>query len=340
MTKSLKVVGIGNAIVDVLARVQEDFLASNGVEKGIMTLIDTDRATELYAAMGPARELSGGSAANTIAGLGMLGAPAGFIGKVRDDQLGRIFAHDIRSLGIAYDTPMAPMALEGPETGRCMVLVTPDGERSMSTYLGVSADIAPDDINGAMIADAEWIYLEGYRFDGPESQEAFARAIAAARSAGGKVALTVSDPFCIERHRDAFAQMIRNDVDLLFANEAEMHALYQTDDLEVAMQQARAEVEMVACTIGPKGAWMLNGGEKVLAPPASAKRVDATGAGDLFATGVLYGLVTGSDLETAGRMGCLAAGSVISHIGARPEEDLRTLFTANGFPVEQAAVDA
>jgi sugar/nucleoside kinase (ribokinase family) len=325
--KPIQVTGIGNALVDVLAKVEDDFLTDNAVEKGVMTLIDTDRAASLYGAMGPAQEISGGSAANTLAGLGMLGAKSAFIGKVRDDQLGAIFAHDIRSLGVGYDTPMAPKTTE-TETGRCIVLVTPDGERSMSTYLGVSAELGPDDIVAEEIAASEWIYLEGYRFDGAEGKAAFRKAVAAAKAAGTKVALTVSDPFCIDRHRDDFAAMIRDGVDLLFANEAEIKALYETEDLGQAMKQAQAEVELTACTVGSKGCHVVTRDDIRDVPATDMPMVDATGAGDLFAAGFLYGLVEGRDVSACGRMGCLAAGEVISHIGARPQQDLKALFRA------------
>ena len=324
--KDFDVVGIGNAMVDILARVEERFLDDNGVQKGIMQLIDGPRAVELYGRMGPAREVSGGSAANTIAGLGMLGAKAAYVGKVRDDQLGAIFAHDLRSLGVAFDVPMAPRSLEGEETGRCMVLVTPDGERSMNTYLGVSAQLGPDDIDEELMQRTRWIYLEGYRFDGFESQEAFRKAIAACKGAGGKVSITLSDPFCIERHRSLFRQLVREEIDLLFANEHELVSLYEAPTLEDAMTAARAEVETVAVTVGPAGAYVLQGESTVHAPAAPMRRVDATGAGDLFAAGFLYGLTRGRDLATCGTMGCVAAGEVISHVGARPEEDLKALF--------------
>lgn len=328
--KRFDVVGIGNAIVDVLARVTEDFLVENKVEKGIMTLIDAERAISLYGAMGPAQEISGGSVANTIAGLGMLGAKSAFVGKVKDDQLGAIFAHDIRSLGVAFDTPMTGRDRLDEETGRCIVLVSPDGERSMNTYLGVSADLAVSDIDEALMADTRWLYLEGYRFDGFESQEAFRKAIAACRGAGGKVSITLSDPFCIERHRDLFRAMVRDEVDLLFANEHELVSLYQTATLEDAMDEARKEVELVACTVGPAGAYVLQGERTVHAPAAPMKRVDATGAGDMFAAGFLYGLTRGRNLLTCGTMGCVAAGEIISHIGARPEENLKELFDRFG----------
>lgn len=327
--KPFQVVGVGNALVDVLAQVEDAFLAENGVEKGIMTLIDTARAVELYGHMGPAVEISGGSAANTIAGIAALGGRTAYVGKVKDDQLGRIFQHDLRAQGAAYDTPLAPSNAEH-ETGRCMVLVSPDGERSMNTYLGWSEFLAPGDIDPAQMAAAEWIYLEGYRFDGPESHAAFAKAIAATKGAGGQVSITLSDPFCVERHRDAFLTMVKSDVDLLFANEHELKSLYQTEDLEEALSAARADCPIVACTVGAEGAHMIAGETRVHAPATAPKVVDVTGAGDLFAAGVLYGLTHGADLLTAGRMGCIAAGEIIGHMGARPEADLATLMAAEG----------
>ncbi len=265
MSKRIQVVGIGNAIVDVIASVEESFLAENGVEKGIMQLIDTARAVELYGRMGPAREVSGGSAANTVAGLAALGARTAYVGKVKDDQLGAIFAHDLRAQGAGYATPLAPRD-HPAETGRCMVLVSPDGERSMNTYLGVSEFLGPDDIDEAEMAGAEWIFLEGYRFDGPDSHAAFAKAIRAAKGGGGKVAITLSDPFCVERHRDAFLAMIRADVDLLVANEHELCSLYLTDDLETAMARAEAEVPVTACTVGARGAHVLASGDAGACP--------------------------------------------------------------------------
>jgi sugar/nucleoside kinase (ribokinase family) len=332
VTKPLQVVGIGNALVDVIAPVADGFLAENGVEKGIMTLIGTARAVELYSRMGPAREVSGGSAANTIAGLAALGARTAYVGKVKDDQLGAIFAHDLRAQGAAYDTPPAPRD-HPAETGRCMVMVSPDGERSMNTYLGVSEYLAPSDIEPGQMAASEWIFLEGYRFDGPESHAAFAKAIEATKSAGGKVAITLSDPFCVERHRDAFLAMIRIDIDLLVANEHELMSLYLTDDLEKAMARAAAEVPVTACTVGARGAHVLANGTRVHAPATKVDVVDVTGAGDLFAAGLLHGVTSGQDWLTCARMGCVAAGEIISHIGARPEADLRALFAAHGLPV-------
>jgi sugar/nucleoside kinase (ribokinase family) len=329
MSKSYQVVGVGNALVDVLSHCDEDFLTRNAIEKGIMQLIDTGRASELYGKMGPATEVSGGSAANTIAGIAALGGRTAYVGKVRDDQLGDIFAHDLRAQGAHYDTPRAN-GDSGHETGRCMVLVTPDSERSMNTYLGVSEHLGPEDIDEALMAEAEWLYLEGYRFDGPDSHAAFDKAIKACKSAGGKVSITLSDPFCVERHRDAFRDMIRDHVDLLFCNEHEIAAMYETDSLEAAMTQAEKEVETVVCTIGAKGAFVLAGGERYHAPAAATRVVDLTGAGDLFASGFLHGLVNGRDMLTNARMGCVAAGEVIDHIGARPDADLKALFAQHG----------
>jgi sugar/nucleoside kinase (ribokinase family) len=327
--KRFQVVGIGNAMVDVLSRAEDAFLADAGVQKGIMQLIDMERAVDLYARVGPAKEVSGGSAANTIAGIAHLGGRTAYVGKVKDDQLGAIFAHDLRAQGAAYQTALA--AKDHPdETGRCIVLVTPDGERSMNTYLGVTEFLSPDDIDPAMMADTDWIYLEGYRFDGPESHEAFAKAIKAAKSAGGKVALTLSDPFCVERHRDAFRDMIVADVDLLFANRAELLSMYQTEDFDVALSKAAGEVAIVACTEGDQGAHILTQGQRWHAPAVPTRIVDATGAGDLFAGAFLWAMAEGRSPQEAGNMGCVAASEIISHIGARPEADLNTLFKTHG----------
>lgn len=327
--KKYQVVGIGNAMVDVLAQATDGFLDEVGIRKGIMQLIDLKRAASLYDRIGPAREISGGSAANTIAGIAHLGGRTAYVGKVKDDQLGAIFAHDLRAQGADYQTGFAPPDA-GQETGRCIVLVTPDGERSMSTYLGVTEFLSPSDILPEQMAEAEWIYLEGYRFDGAESHEAFAKAIAACRGAGGRVSLTLSDPFCVERHRDAFREMIRKDVDLLFANRAEILSMYQTEDFKAAMQAAAAEVAIVACTNSEKGAHIWSEGQHWHVPAIPTQIVDATGAGDLFAAAFLWGLAEGHPLETCGRMGCIAASEVISHVGARPEADLRALFRQHG----------
>lgn len=327
--KKYQVVGIGNAMVDVLARAEDAFLAEAGVEKGIMQLIDMDRVVDLYSRVGPAKEISGGSAANTIAGIAHLGGRTAYVGKVKDDQLGAIFAHDLRAQGAGYDTKMAPKSEEA-ETGRCIVLVTPDGERSMNTYLGVTEFLSADDIDEAQMAEAEWIYLEGYRFDGPDSHAAFAKAVAACKGAGGRVSLTLSDPFCIERHRDAFRDMIRDHVDLLFCNRAEMRSMYQTEDFDAALAQAASEVTIVACTDSENGVHVLAEGQRWHVPAVPTQIVDATGAGDLFAGAFLWGLTNGHDLQTCAMMGNVAASEVISHIGARPEADLKALFRGQG----------
>lgn len=329
MTKQYQVVGIGNAMVDILSHCDDAFLAQNGIDKGIMQLIDMTRAQSLYSRIGPAEEISGGSAANTIAGIAHLGGRTAYVGKVKDDQLGDIFAHDLRAQGADYDTARAPRIFE-EETGRCIVLVTPDGERSMNTYLGVTEFLHPSDIDETLMADAEWVYLEGYRFDGEESHEAFAKAIRAAKSAGGKIALTLSDPFCIERHRDAFRTMVQNDIDLLFANRAEMLSMYRTDDFEAALTQAATEVEIIAATESEHGAHILSGGQRWHAAAIPTDIKDATGAGDLFAGAFLWGLTHGHDLHTCGNMGCVAASEIISHIGARPQADLKQLFQTHG----------
>jgi len=327
--KKYQVVGIGNAMVDVLARADDSFLAAAGIGKGIMQLIDMDRAVSLYASVGPAKEISGGSAANTIAGIAHLGGRTAYVGKVKDDQLGAIFAHDLRAQGAGYATAMAPKT-ETAETGRCIVIVTPDGERSMNTYLGVTEFLSPDDIDDAQMAEAEWIYLEGYRFDGPESHAAFAKAIAACKGAGGRVSITLSDPFCIDRHRDAFRHIVRDHVDLLFCNRAEILSMYQTDDFEAALSNAASEVAIVACTDSEHGVHVLSAGQRWDVPAVPTQIVDATGAGDLFASAFLWGLTTGQDLDTCAKMGNLAASEVISHIGARPEADLKTLSKSRG----------
>ncbi len=327
--KDFQVVGIGNALVDVLSHCEHDFLVANGIEKGIMQLIDAERAVSLYGRVGPSQEISGGSAANTIAGIAHLGGRTAYVGKVKDDQLGAIFAHDLRSQGAVYETAFAPRT-HPAETGRCIVLVTPDGERSMNTYLGVTEGLTVDDIDTAQIAAAEWIYLEGYRFDGPESHAAFDKAIKAAKAAGGRVSITLSDPFCVERHRDAFRAMLRDHVDLLFCNRAEILSMYQTDDFDAALRNAGDEIAIVACTDSENGAHVLSGGSYHHVPAYPVDIVDATGAGDLFAAAFLWGLCAGHALDTCGRMGCAAASEIITHIGARPDEDLTALFRQHG----------
>ncbi|MEM7745590.1 MAG: adenosine kinase [Pseudomonadota bacterium] len=325
MSDRLDVVAIGNAIVDVLARVEDPFLSENAVEKGIMTLIDQDRALGLYDAMPPAEEVSGGSAANTAAGVGALGCKAGFIGRVKDDQLGQIFAHDIRALGVHYAGPITP---DGAETSRCLVLVSPDGERSMSTFLGASTQLVADDIDTDLLGRTDWLYLEGYLFDTPEAKAAYARAIWATKRGGGKTSITLSDPFCVDRHRDDFRLLIKGEIDLLFANQAELLSLYEVSDLDSALDMVAQDVDAAAVTLSDQGSVIVRGRDRTWVGATNVKVVDTTGAGDLFAAGFLAGLAQGADDAGAARMGAIAAGEVISHLGARPEADLKALVAA------------
>jgi sugar/nucleoside kinase (ribokinase family) len=323
------VLGIGNAIVDVIARAEEDFLLKQGMRKGAMALIDQARAEAIYDAMGPAVEMSGGSAANTIVGLASFGAPTAFVGKVKDDGLGRAFAHDIRAAGVTFAT--AP-ASGGASTGRCYVLVTPDGERTMNTYLGAAQDLDPADIDADMIAASRIIYLEGYLWDPKHAKDAFLKAAKIAHQAGRKVALSLSDAFCVDRWRDEFLQLMRSrDVDLIFANEAELRSLYQSSDFNSAIAALRSDIEIAVVTRSEKGCLVIgpDGIEAVPAFPVE-RVVDTTGAGDLFAAGFLYGLARGADDRTCGRLGALAAAEVIQHLGARPETSLRDLARDNG----------
>lgn len=320
---SLDVVGVGNAIVDVLSPEDEAFLEEHGLVKGTMALVDTARSAALYDAMGPAVEVSGGSAANTLAGLASLGGTGGFIGRVHADQLGEVFTHDIRSLGVAF--PVAP-ATEGSPTGRCLIVVTPDGERTMSTLLGAAGELGPDDVDEELVASAAVTYLEGYLFDKGPARAAFARAAAAAHGAGREVALTLSDSFCVERARSAFRQLVVDEVDVLFANAGEMRLLYETDDLEAAIGQAADTCRTVVVTRGADGSTIVVGGDRhdIAAEPV-AEVVDTTGAGDLYAAGFLYGHTRGMDPQRCGRLGSVAAAEVISHLGARPVADLADL---------------
>jgi len=312
----LDVVGIGNALVDVLSHADDVVLGRQGLVKGTMQLVDEDRARALYDAMGPGVEISGGSAANTMVGVASFGGRAQYVGKVRDDQLGEVFGHDLRATGVGYDTPRAT---SGPATGRCLILVTPDAQRTMSTFLGASSRLGPADVDRTLIARARILYLEGYLFDPPEAQEAFRAAAAFAHAAARKVALTLSDPFCVDRHRAAFLDLVQNHVDILFANEAEIRALYQAADFDSALRHVRGHCEIAALTRSADGSVLVGGGKvhTVAAHPVSAV-VDTTGAGDLYAAGVLYGMSRGLDLPTCGRLGSLAAAEVIGHVGARP----------------------
>ncbi len=320
---SLDVTGIGNAIVDVLARADDGLLAENGLEKGAMTLIDAARAEELYGRMGPGLEVSGGSAANTLAGLASLGGRGAFIGKVRDDQLGQVFTHDIRAAGTRYETTPA---LEGPPTARCLVLVTPDAQRTLQTFLGVSVELGPEDVDPVLVRGAQVTYLEGYLFDPPRAKAAFRAAVEIAHGAGRRVALTLSDPFCVDRHRSDFRSLVEGHVDLLFANEAEIMSLYEVGDFDSALQHVRGHCEVAALTRGEKGAVIVAGEEVHVIDAEPVERVvDTTGAGDLYAAGFLHGFTHGHDLAACGRLGALAAAEAISHYGARPEAPLAEL---------------
>jgi len=319
----LDVIGIGNAMVDVLSQAEETLIARQGLVKGTMHLIDEARADELYQAMGPGVEISGGSAANTVVGVASFGGRAHYVGKVRDDQLGDVFGHDLRSTGVGFDT--AP-ATSGPPTGRCLILVTPDAQRTMGTFLGASVRLGPADIDPKLIARARILYLEGYLFDPPEAQQAFRVAAAAAHAAGRKVSLTLSDPFCVDRHRVAFLDLVRHHVDILFANEAEICALYQVNDFDTALARVRGHCEVAALTRSAHGSVLVSDGAQhaVKAHPVPTV-VDTTGAGDLYAAGVLYGLSQGLELPTCGWLGSLAAAEVIAHVGARPMVPLAQL---------------
>ena len=324
---STQVIAIGNAIVDVMAPCDDVLIERFGMVRGGMTLIDTARAHELYDAMGPAREISGGSAANTLAGLAALGSSCGFIGQVADDQLGEVFAHDIRAGGIRFDTP----ARAGdPPTARCLIFVTPDGQRTMNTFLGASQFLPPAALDEAAIADAEILYLEGYLWDPEEPRAAMRRAIAAARGAGRKVAFTLSDAFVIERHGDDFRAMIAaGDIDLLFANHVELASLTGLDDFDAGLADLAPKVPLLVVTRSEHGAVAVTGGERTDVPAQPvAKVVDTTGAGDLFAAGFLHGHVNGRPVAECLTLGAICAAEVISHYGARPEADLKELVAA------------
>jgi sugar/nucleoside kinase (ribokinase family) len=326
------VLGIGNAIFDVLVQTDEKFLADHGMTKGGMSLIDEARATSIYRDMGPATEMSGGSAANTIVGIANFGARAAYVGKVKDDQIGRLYSHDIRAAKVAFETRPAA---DGPATGCSYILVTPDGERTMNTYLGAAQDLTPDDIDAAQIAASNIVYLEGYLWDPKSAKEAFVKAASIAHGAGRQVALTLSDSFCVDRYRDEFLDLMRKGtVDLIFANESELHSLYQTADFDTALKQLREDTKLGVVTRSEKGCVVVSKAGIVAAPAYPIeKMVDTTGAGDLFAAGFLFGLVRNAGYENAGRLGALAAAEVIQHIGARPQVSLKDLAKQNGLPV-------
>lgn len=319
---TLDILGIGNAIVDVLAPTDEAFITERNLPKGSMRLIDTTEAEALYAAMPAGVESSGGSAGNTCAVAAALGAKVGFLGKVAADQLGEVFAHDIRAVGVHFPTP--PLA-GGAPTARCLILVTPDGQRTMNTFLGACVTFGEKDVDAAEVARAKVVYLEGYLFDPPEAQAAFKAAARAAHAAGRKVAITLSDPFCVGRHRAAFRAFVKEEADILFANEAEILALYETDDFEAAAAQAAQEVEIAALTRSEHGSVILSGGARHQVAAQPTQVVDTTGAGDAYAAGFLAAWAKGLALPEAGRWGSIAAAEVISHYGARPLVDLKEL---------------
>lgn len=313
---------IGNAIVDIIATCDDDFLVENGIIKGAMNLIDTERAELLYSRMGPAIEASGGSAGNTAAGVASFGGRSAFFGKVSSDHLGRLYTHDIRAHGVAFDTRPLP---GHPPTARSMIFVTPDGERSMNTYLGACVELGPEDVEPEKAAGAKVTYFEGYLWDPPRAKDAIRLTAKLAHEAGREVSMTLSDPFCVDRYRDEFLDLMRSGtVDIVFANEHELISLYQTASFEMALGAIRNDCRIAAVTRSEKGSVIVSGNETVFVDAiAIDKLVDTTGAGDLYAAGFLYGYTQGRDFESCGKLGSLAAGLVIQQVGPRPRENLR-----------------
>jgi sugar/nucleoside kinase (ribokinase family) len=328
MTSSaaLDVLGIGNAIVDVLAHADDAFLARHGLVKGSMRLIDDVQAETIYAAMGPGIECSGGSCANTMAGVASLGGRGAYIGKVRDDQLGGVFRHDMRATGVAFDTPPST---DGAATARCLILVTPDAQRTMNTFLGACTQLGPADIDRERVRSARVTYIEGYMWDQPAAKEACRVAMDTARRGGREVALTLSDSFCVDRYRTEFLGLVRDSVDILFANEAEIKSLYETQSFDEALQRVRRDCKIAALTRSEKGSVVIEGDAVHIVDAAKVTRVvDTTGAGDMYAAGFLFGYTAGKKLGECGRIGGIAAAEVISHVGARPETPLKSLLAA------------
>lgn len=317
------VVGIGNALVDVIAHAGDDFLEEHGLTKGWMDLIDTDRAVQLYRALGSAVEMSGGSAANTMCGVASFGGTAAYLGKVNGDDLGAVFGHDLKAVGVQF----RPGDHDGEvPTGRCIIVVTPDAERTMNTYLGASSLLGVTDLDEATIAAGKVLYMEGYLYDRDEAKAAFRHAAGIAHDAGRMVSLTLSDSFCVDRHRDDFLALVDDEVDLLFGNESELVSLYQTETFEEAVDELREHCEFAAITVGARGSIIVTADQLIEVPAVPVRRViDTTGAGDLYAAGFLHGLTTGRSLPECGRLGSIAAGEVISHVGPRPLVELRTL---------------
>ena len=328
MEPELDAVGVGNAIVDVIAAVPDSFIAEHGLVKGAMTLVDADRSASLYDAMPSAVAASGGSAANTMAGVASFGGSAAFVGKVRDDQFGEVFVHDIRATGVRFDVPPAP---QGPPTARSLIQVTPDAERTMNTFLGIAALLAPPDVDTDMVASARITYCEGYLWDVQVAKEAILAAMAAAGEAGRTVALALSDSFCVDRHRDEWLDLIEDHVEVVFANEAELCALHCTDDFDEACDRTAEMVRTAAVTRGPRGSVVVHGSGRDAVPAAEiASVVDATGAGDMYAAGFLWGMSRGAPPVRCAELGSLAAAEVISHVGARPQTVLSQLSAACG----------
>jgi len=327
MTK-YKLVGIGNAIVDVISPADDSYLELMGIDKGMMTLIEKDRGEVLYAGMTERVQTPGGSVANTIAGVGALGLPTAFIGRVHDDALGRFYAEAMADDGTDFVNPPVPGG-ELP-TSRSMIFVSPDGERSMNTYLGISAELGPDDVSADVAGEAEIMFLEGYLFDKDKGKEAFRAAARATRSAGGIAGIAISDPFCVERHRSDFLFMIENDLDYVIGNEHEIKSLYETDDLELALEKTSGIAPLLVCTRSGDGVTIIGYGNRHDLPVNTVVPVDATGAGDQFAAGFLYGLASGFDLDVCGKMGNLCASEVISHVGPRPQKNMLQEFRSAG----------
>lgn len=328
------VIGIGNAIMDVIAPTSDASLGRLGIEKGIMQLIDRERSEFLMAAQSAdaeaqkARLVPGGSVANTLAGIGMLGLRTAFIGRVAGDPLGLSYAEQTEVSGTVFVNP--PVGGEVLPTSRSIIFVTPDGERSMNTYLGISAELGGDDVNLATFSGADWLFLEGYLFDKDAGKAAFLKAAEACHKAGGQAGIALSDPFCVDRHREGFRKLVAGPMDYVIGNVHEWTSLYQVTDLDEALRLAAADCDTVVCTRSGDDAILIRQGERVTAPVHKVVPVDATGAGDQFAAGLIYGLATGAPLAAAGRMGCIAAAEVIGHVGARPESDLRAAFRSEG----------
>ncbi|MEM9350000.1 MAG: adenosine kinase [Pseudomonadota bacterium] len=328
VSKTYDVVGMGNAVSDVISHASDTFLDHMGIEKGIMQLVEQERAQVLYAAMGDRTETPGGSVANSIAGLGLLGLKTAFVGRVADDALGRAYATSMAEEGTDFPNP--PVEGAGLPTSHSMIFVSPDGERSMNTYLGISAEVGPEHLPDGVFEDTEYLFFEGFLFDKDPGKAAFYDAAARTRDAGGKAGISLSDPFCVDRHREDFRKLVAGALDYVIGNEAELLSLYEVSDVDAALEIAAGECELVVCTRSGDGVAIRAGAERVDVPVERVTPVDTTGAGDQFAAGFLYGLVNGKELKACGRMGCLAAAEVIGHVGPRPQVDMKQYFASFG----------